>query len=148
MTDVHTREQRSRNMSAIKGKNTTPELRVRSFLHRSGFRYRLHQKDLPGRPDIVLPRHRVVLFVHGCFWHSHSCRWGAVVPKTRAQFWADKRGETVARDLRNRTTLAEDGWSVGVVWECETKSEELLSVAIRRCGIGLKDKPRRRVPHL
>src|ERR1700744_5363571 len=95
MADVHTREQRSRNMAAIRGKDTKPEVRVRSVLHALGYRFRLHRKDLPGKPDIVLPKHRIAIFVHGCFWHSHCCRYGAVVPATRAEFWAAKRAGTV-----------------------------------------------------
>jgi DNA mismatch endonuclease (patch repair protein) len=121
--DVHTTEQRSRNMSAIKGRNTKPELRVRSALHALGYRFRLHRKDLPGRPDIVLPKYRTAIFVHGCFWHSHSCRWGSVIPKTRADFWEEKRGGTVTRDVRTRAALEAAGWRVIVVWECETRSD-------------------------
>ena len=133
MSDVHTPSQRSRNMAAIKGANTKPEMRVRSALHALGYRFRLHRKQLPGRPDIVLPRHRVVIFVHGCFWHSHSCRWGAVKPKTRADFWSDKRGGTVERDARNRAQLAELGWRVLTVWECETRNPaELRETLIGR----------------
>lgn len=83
MTDVHTREQRSRNMAAIRSVNTKPEMRVRSLLHSLGYRFRLHRKDLPGKPDIVLPKYRTVIFVHGCFWHCHNCSYGRVVPRTR-----------------------------------------------------------------
>jgi len=124
--DVHTTEQRSRNMSAIKGRDTKPELRVRSALHALGYRFRLHRKDLPGKPDIVLPKYRTAIFVHGCFWHSHSCRWGSVIPKTRADFWEEKRGGTVNRDVRNRRALEAAGWRVIVVWECETRSDNDL----------------------
>ena len=100
MTDVHTPEQRSRNMAAIRGKDTKPELRVRSALHALGYRFRLHRKDLPGTPDIVLPGLRTVIFVHGCFWHSHECNEGRKAPSTRAEFWAVKRRGTVERDAR------------------------------------------------
>jgi DNA mismatch endonuclease (patch repair protein) len=126
VTDVHTRQQRSRNMAAIKGSNTKPEVRVRSLLHSLGYRFRLHCKDLPGKPDIVLPKHRTVIFVHGCFWHSHDCRWGWVVPKTRQEFWADKRLGTTQRDMRNLGALKAAGWRVVVIWECESRSLEGL----------------------
>lgn len=124
MTDVHTREQRSRNMAAVRGADTKPEMRVRSLLHLLGYRYRLHHKNLPGKPDIVLPKLRTLVFVHGCFWHSHDCRWGSVVPATRPEFWADKRRETKKRDARNIRELKAAGWKVLVVWECQSKSNE------------------------
>lgn len=120
MTDVHSTEQRSRNMAAVRSSNTKPEIRVRKLLHSLGYRFRLHQKDLPGKPDIVLPKFNTVIFVHGCFWHSHKCRWGSVVPATRPEFWARKRGDTKKRDSRNQRQLKELGWSVIVVWECQT----------------------------
>src|SRR5437899_6415262 len=110
MPDVHTPEQRSRNMAAVKSRNTKPEMRVRSILHSMGYRYRLHRKDLPGQPDIVLPKLHVAIFVNGCFWHSHECRWGCVDPKTRAEFWATKRKETIKRDKRNEKDLSALGW--------------------------------------
>ncbi|WP_263372763.1 very short patch repair endonuclease [Granulicella cerasi] len=119
-------------MAAIKGKNTTPELLVRSALHEMGYRFRLHRKDLPGRPDIVLPKHRVAIFVHGCFWHSHDCRWGAVTPKTRPNFWAEKRGGTVERDKRKDQQLKELGWRVLTIWECETRTSSELTVLLRK----------------
>jgi len=117
-------------MAAIKGSDTKPEMRVRSFLHSLGFRYRLHRKDLPGKPDIVLPKYRTTIFVHGCFWHCHDCRWGSVVPKTRAEFWADKRRGNVARDARKAEALESLGWRVVTVWECETRDAESLKVAL------------------
>ena len=135
MVDVHTTEQRSRNMAAIKAKNTRPEMRVRSLLHTLGYRYRLHRKDLPGRPDIVLPKHRTVIFVHGCFWHCHDCRWGSVVPKTRAEFWSEKRACNVARDEKHKAALLAETWKVLTVWECETRSENGLRVALDRAGL-------------
>ena len=118
MTDVHTREQRSYNMSRIKGKDTKPELIVRSLVHQMGLRFRLHRKDLPGKPDIVLPRHNKIIFVHGCFWHMHRCRYGRVKPKANAEFWQEKREGNVARDRRNLKALRADGWQVLVIWEC------------------------------
>jgi DNA mismatch endonuclease, patch repair protein len=126
MTDVLTPEQRSYNMSQIRGKDTMPELLVRSMLHRMGYRFRLHRNDLPGRPDIVLPRHKAVIFVHGCFWHRHSgCRY-TTNPKTNYKFWARKFQENMGRDNSNREQLIECGWKVVVVWECETRDAEVL----------------------
>ena len=130
MTDVHTPQQRSRNMAAIKDKNTKPELRVRSLLHSLGYRFRLHRKDLPGRPDIVLPKYRLAIFVHGCFWHSHECRYGRVVPATRQAFWAEKRARTVERDHEKIVALETVGWRVGTIWECQSKSEDGLRSAL------------------
>jgi len=131
MTDVHTPEQRSRNMAAIKWKNTKPELRVRSLLHSLGFRFRLHRKDLSGHPDIILPKHRLAIFVHGCFWHCHDCRYGRVVPATRPEFWAAKRGGNVARDKRKQEALRSQGWKVATVWECQTKDSEALRTVLK-----------------
>jgi len=130
MVDVHSAEQRSRNMAAIRSKNTSPEIRVRSALHALGFRFRLHKKGLPGKPDIVLQKHRTAIFVHGCFWHSHECRYGAVTPATRPQFWADKRYDTILRDERKSQALRDLGWRVITVWECETKNPEALRLML------------------
>ncbi|HEY2497435.1 MAG TPA: DNA mismatch endonuclease Vsr [Candidatus Angelobacter sp.] len=121
MADVHNREQRSRNMAAIKHKNTSPELRVRSLVHRMGFRYSLHKKNLPGRPDIVLGSRKKIIQVHGCFWHMHKCRYGKVSPATNAAFWATKRLSNVKRDKRNQKELKARGWDILIVWECATK---------------------------
>jgi DNA mismatch endonuclease, patch repair protein len=135
MSDVHTPEQRSRNMAAIKGGDTKPEIRVRSLLHALGYRFRLHCKDLPGKPDIVLPKYRTVIFVHGCFWHCHDCRWGRVVPKTRAEFWSAKRAGNAARDERQKAALEAGGWKVITLWECETRSGDALRTALARVGL-------------
>jgi DNA mismatch endonuclease (patch repair protein) len=124
MVDVHTPEQRSFNMSRIRGADTKPELIVRSIVHQMGYRFRLHRKDLPGKPDLILPRRRKIIFVHGCFWHVHRCRYGRVVPKTNAEFWQTKREGTVDRDRRNRRALRADGWEVMTVWECWTRDPE------------------------
>lgn len=118
-------------MAAIKGKNTKPELLVRSWLHKHGFRFRLHRKDLPGKPDIVLPKYRTVIFVHGCFWHSHGCS-NSVAPQTRANYWAKKLTRTTTRDRASLETLINCHWSVIVVWECETKRRQLMSNRMRR----------------
>jgi DNA mismatch endonuclease (patch repair protein) len=121
MTDVHTPATRSYNMSQIKGKNTKPELLVRQYLHAQGLRYRLHDKKLPGKPDLVLPKYKTVVFVHGCFWHKHEgCRY-FVVPKTRTEFWLNKIGKNVINDERQQAELTAAGWKVLTVWECELK---------------------------
>jgi len=121
MTDIFTKEKRSWNMSRIKGKDTKPEIILRSLLHRSGLRFRLHEKKLPGRPDIVLPRYKTVIFVNGCFWHHHeNCKY-AYMPKTRALFWKEKFERTVQRDLEKNSALSAEGWHVITVWECELK---------------------------
>lgn len=119
MADRLSPEHRSWNMSRIRGKDTGPELRLRSMLHREGFRFRLHARKLPGRPDLVLPKYRTAIFVHGCFWHRHpGCR-NATDPANRATFWQEKFRSNVARDARNRAALEAAGWAVEVVWECE-----------------------------
>ena len=118
--------ERSRNMAAIRGKNTAPELAVRRILHAMGLRFRLHRKDLPGRPDIVLPRHRTVVFVHGCFWHRHEGCSYTTTPKTRQEFWQAKFDGNVARDRRNQADLVQLSWRVLVVWECELRKPPLL----------------------
>lgn len=122
--DIVDESTRSRMMSAIGGRNTKPEIIVRKFLHARGFRFRLHVKDLPGRPDIVLPKWKACVFVHGCFWHRHAnCRY-ATTPKTRPEFWAEKFRENVARDQRNLDALQAAGWRCHVIWECELKSSD------------------------
>jgi DNA mismatch endonuclease, patch repair protein len=125
--DRLTPEQRSRNMSRIRCRDTTPERKVRSALHRLGFRFSLRRRDLPGHPDIVLPRHNTVIFVHGCFWHRHRQCTNSVMPKTRQEFWAAKLNGNVERDARNSKALRSLGWKVLTVWECETAKDEALS---------------------
>jgi len=123
-------------MAAIRSANTRPEMRVRSALHGLGFRFRLHGKDLPGRPDIVLPKYGTAIFVHGCFWHCHRCKYGSVVPATRAEFWAAKRGGNVERDRRNAAALRKLGWRVLVMWECEVRTEEAALARVKKLRIG------------
>jgi len=108
-------------MSGIKGKNTRPELLVRKFLHAQGYRYRLHRKELPGKPDIVLPKLKVCIFVHGCFWHQHEACKYATIPKTRPEFWETKFRENKDRDKKASDALCRLGWTVLIVWECELK---------------------------
>jgi DNA mismatch endonuclease (patch repair protein) len=126
-------EQRSKNMAAVKGKNTTPEIRVRRMLHKMGYQFRLYRKDLPGKPDIVLPRHRLCIFVHGCFWHQHSGCKRATIPESNREFWVQKFQGTLERDERSKAELAARGWRICIIWECETKHEALLSLSIQQC---------------
>lgn len=124
MTDVHDIETRRYNMRQIKGKDTKPEIMVRKFLHAQGFRYRLHDKKLPGKPDIVLPRYNAIVLVHGCFWHGHEgCKY-YVIPKTRTQWWLDKINTNKHKDKENETKLKTLGWKVLTVFECELKSRK------------------------
>jgi DNA mismatch endonuclease (patch repair protein) len=130
MADVHDRITRSYNMSRIKGKNTKPEMLVRKFLFANGFRYRLHDARLPGKPDLVLAKYKTVIFINGCFWHGHKgCKY-FVVPKTRTEWWLNKIKGNIQNDLKKRTQLEESGWRVITVWECELKpghSEKTLA---------------------
>jgi DNA mismatch endonuclease (patch repair protein) len=132
MTDVHTPEQRSFNMSRIRNRNTRPEMFVRSMVHRMGYRYRLHRKDLPGKPDLVFPARRKIIFVHGCFFHMHDCPYGRVTPKQNAEFWRTKRLSNVERDRRNVASLKRDKWRVLEVWECQTKMPEVLEKKLKK----------------
>lgn len=117
---------RSALMAKVRSVNTKPELAVRRALHAAGRRFRLHRRDLPGCPDIVLPRHRLAVFVHGCFWHRHSNCRHASTPKTRAAYWRDKFTTNVARDGLNEARLRELGWTVATIWECETRNQARL----------------------
>lgn len=122
MADVHSPAQRSFNMSRIRGKDTAPEIRLRSLLHRAGHRFRLHRKDLPGRPDIVLPRAKIAVYVHGCYWHRHEgCRL-STMPSSNVDFWRAKFERTVERDQENIQALKVAGWTPVVIWECELRT--------------------------
>lgn len=121
MADVHTAAQRSYNMSQIRGENTRPEMLVRSFLHKNGYRYRLHVKNLPGKPDIVLPRHQTVIFVHGCFWHAHAKCHYFKMPQTRRLWWESKLNKNKDNDRKVIRLLKGDGWKVIILWECTLK---------------------------
>lgn len=114
--------QRSHCMSQIRSRDTGPELAVRSIIYRMGFRFRVHQRSLPGRPDIVLPRHHKVVLVHGCFWHAHTCRPGRIQPAVNSNYWSQKRKRNQARDRRVLRKLRKLGWQVLVIWECELKN--------------------------
>ncbi len=132
VTDTLSKAARSRLMSKIRGKDTGPERQVRSLLHRAGYRFRLHGSDLPGRPDIVLPKHRAVVFVHGCFWHRHKGCKGATVPKTHRKFWAEKFARNVANDQKHIRRLRRMGWKVLMVWECQLRRPEQVLARLRK----------------
>ena len=138
MTDIVDQQTRSRMMSGIRSKNTKPELALRRALHARGFRFRLHSGKVPGRPDLVLPKHRAVVFVHGCFWHRHEgCRY-ATVPATRPDFWRAKFEANAARDSAVRTRLLEDGWRVATVWECALRKPEQVEASTESRSIWLR----------
>lgn len=132
MVDVLTKKQRQYCMSRIQGKDTKPEMVVRRLVFALGYRYRLHDKKLPGKPDLVFAGRKKVIFVHGCFWHRHNCRYGKVIPQTRKEFWKDKLDKNKERDKKNKRKLKQMGWDVLVVWECETRnqreSEKLVAI--------------------
>jgi len=131
MADVHDKETRSYNMSQIKGKNTKPEILVRKFLFSKGFRYRLHVKNLPGKPDIVLPKYKTIIFINGCFWHGHeNCKY-FVIPKTRTEWWLDKINRTKQRESENFLQLSESGWKIVTIFECELKGNKLNKTLIK-----------------
>ena len=130
MTDVYSPEKRSAVMRRVKSKDTSPELAVRKALTRLGARYRLHRKDLPGSPDIVLPARKLALFVHGCFWHGHDCSRGARVPKQNRDYWVGKVGRNMARDEKTRAALTALGWRVETIWACELKDGAALNARL------------------
>ena len=117
-------------MSRVRGKDTSPEIFVRSLIHRLGYRFRLHSKDLPGKPDIVFPSRKKVIFVHGCFWHGHDCPRGSRIPKSNQEYWKFKIKKNIARDRQNSVDLKTMGWKSSVFWECELKNEVTLQSQI------------------
>ena len=126
MADVHDKATRSYNMSRIRSRNTKPEMLVRKFLHAKGFRYRLHDKNLPGKPDIVLPKYKTFIFIHGCFWHGHKdCKY-FIVPKTRTEWWLNKINSNVANDTKAGRALKKDGWKIISLWECNLKPVKIV----------------------
>jgi DNA mismatch endonuclease (patch repair protein) len=149
MADTRTKEQRSRIMKSVGARDTGPELTVRRLLHRLGYRYRLHARDLPGRPDIIFPGRRKVIFIHGCFWHGHGCGKGKL-PKSRAEYWTAKIKGNRDRDARAVARLEDAGWQSLSVWQCELKSLEKIDRALREFlgppGSGPKISPLRRSP--
>jgi len=131
VTDVFSKDKRSAVMRRVKGRDTTPEMKVRRALTKLGARYRLHRKDLPGNPDIVMPGPRLALFVHGCFWHGHDCARGARVPKQNRDYWVAKVDRNRARDARHLDDLTAKGWRVETIWECELKDEAALNARLK-----------------
>lgn len=134
MPDPFTPTERRRIMQAVKSGDTKPEMIVRRLVHRLGYRYRLHVADLPGKPDLVLPRLKLVIFVHGCFWHRHHCRSGQSLPASRVDYWGPKFERTVCRDRRNARKLRRLGWRVVTVWECQTTAGRREQLAGRLAG--------------
>ena len=126
MTDIVDSQRRSELMEGIRGHNTAPEMTVRRIAHRMGLRFRLHRKDLPGRPDLVLSKHRIAVFAHGCFWHRHEGCRDASTPKSRVAFWTTKFEANVVRDVRQQAALRALGWQVLVIWQCETRDEAVV----------------------
>lgn len=129
MADTVTKEKRSWIMSRVRGKNTKPEILLRSLLHRSGFRFRLHDEKLPGKPDIVLPRYRAVIFVNGCFWHRHKGCKVSRIPKSHRDFWINKFNKNIQRDRKHQQKLERLGWQVLIVWECELKESQISVIS-------------------
>ena len=129
MVDTRTKEQRRRIMQAVRCKDTEPEWAVRRLLHGLGYRYRLHRKDLPGKPDLVFPSRRKAIFVHGCFWHTHGCRYGRP-PKSRLEYWLPKLKRNMKRDAKKRAELEALRWQVLTVWQCEIKDLDALTAKL------------------
>lgn len=130
-TDVFSKEKRSEIMRAVKGKDTKPEVALRKALFALGLRYRINVKNLPGKPDIVFPKHKTVIFVHGCFWHGHACKRGRRAPKQNAEYWSAKIARNRVRDKKNAAALKKLGWRVITVWECEMKTLDPSSLTIK-----------------
>ena len=144
MSDIFSRQHRSWIMSRIRSRDTKPEKAVRSTVHRLGFRFRLHRSDYPGRPDLILPRWRVAIFVHGCFWHHHAGCKRATVPAVREDFWRKKLATNQARDRAAISRLKKLGWRTVVIWECETRLPSRLLSKLRRSLLALKSRKDRR----
>jgi len=140
VADTLTPNERSKRMSLIRGKDSSPEMKLRRLVHGMGFRYRLHVKDLPGKPDLVFPSRRAVIFMHGCFWHRHPGCKLARMPKSKLDFWRPKLEGNRERDLRNQEMLKKLGWHVLVIWECEMENVEKVSNKVREFLQGLEGK--------
>jgi DNA mismatch endonuclease (patch repair protein) len=122
---------RSENMRAIRSKNTLPKMAVRSLIHKLGYRFRLHRQDLPGKPDLAFPARRKVIFVNGCFWHSHACKTG-LIPKSNRDFWLPKLRRNKTRDMKNLEALTQLGWEALVIWQCELKDSSAVRMRVKR----------------
>jgi len=132
MTDVFSTEKRSWIMSRVLGQDTAPEMKVRSITHHLGYRYRLHRTDLPGKPDLVFPSRKKVIFVHGCFWHGHDCSRGGRIPKANTKYWRDKINKNIERDKTNQEALQSAGWEFLIIWECDLKDKEKVILRISK----------------
>jgi len=139
MTDIYSKQKRSKIMSKISGKESKPEILVRKFLFTNGFRYRKNDKRYPGKPDIVLPRYKTVIFIHGCFWHGHNCKAGKL-PETRKEFWEEKIKGNIERDKRNKSELEKLGWNVIIIWQCELKNNEIKTKTLDKLTNTLHNK--------
>jgi len=137
MPDIYSKSKRSEIMSNISGKETKPETMVRKFLFANGFRFRKNVKDLSGKPDIVLPKYKTIIFIHGCFWHGHTCKRGTL-PETNIEFWKTKIGGNVERDKRNITELEKSDWKVIIIWQCEIKNIELQNERLSKLLLEIK----------
>lgn len=142
MTDIYSKAKRRDIMRRVRSADTKPELRVRSLLHHLGYRFRLHREDLPGRPDVVLARHRTAIFIHGCFWHQHSGCKKAALPKSNRKVWAAKLARNLERDLRNIQELEERNWKVAVVWECDSTDPVAVVDSLVSVLPGIRDRAR------
>ena len=131
MSDIYSKSKRSDIMSKISGKETKPEILVRKYLFSLGFRFRKNVKDLPGKPDILLPKYKTIIFIHGCFWHGHDCKRGAL-PETNQEFWQEKIEKNFERDIHNISELRKNGWSVIIIWQCEIKNKEAKNIRLRK----------------
>jgi len=130
LSDIYSKQKRSEIMSKISGKETKPEILVRKYLFSEGFRFRKNDKRLPGRPDIVLPKYKIVIFIHGCFWHGHHCK-AAKLPETNKEFWKSKINSNIERDKKNQRELRKLGWKVIVIWQCELKNKKLTAKKLK-----------------
>ena len=130
MTDIYSKNKRSKIMSKISGKETKYEIIVRKFLFEKGFRYRKNDKRLPGRPDIVLPKYKTIIFIHGCFWHGHHCK-AAKLPETNKEFWENKINSNIERDKNNQLILGKLGWKIIIIWQCELKNKKIITEKLK-----------------
>jgi len=130
MTDIYSKNKRSRIMSKISGKETKYEILVRKLLFEKGFRYRKNDKRLPGRPDIVLPKYKTIIFIHGCFWHGHHCK-AAKLPETNKEFWENKINSNIERDKNNQLVLRKLGWKIIIIWQCELKNKKMITEKLK-----------------
>ena len=139
MTDIYSKNKRSRIMSKISGKETKYEILVRKFLFEKGFRYRKNDKRLPGRPDIVLPKYKIIIFIHGCFWHGHHCK-AAKLPETNKEFWENKINSNIERDKNNQLVLRKLGWKIIIIWQCELKNKKMITEKLKEIEQKIQNK--------